>query len=252
MDIKDEEILNARAFVDVMQTELRMIKLAEKVENKARKETRLQKSNLIQRRWKGWMGALNLLEWVRTLLALVWEERRRTLKFTEGKHELLLTEMCAVSDDLHSSIQRETVLSAQWKATNFSLSEALQREAELAGQCRQLDRKYARLRIWAIGILTQLHTAVERYTRLETDHFVLLRSMPSVLQRIGEMNQVFGSLMRLWEPDEFEHIATLVSPPHIAELRPIGEQLRDTAKGTDRSGAVCRVTVLAQGTWRVK
>jgi hypothetical protein len=59
-----------------------------------------------------------------------------------------------------------------------------------------------------------------------------VRAMPSVLQRIGEMNLVFGSMMRLWEPAEFEHLETLVSPPRIAELRPIGEQLRDTAQST--------------------
>ena len=50
----------------------------------------------------------------------------------------------------------------QWKAVNFSLSESQRREAELAGQCQQLEGKYARLRIWATGILTQLQTAVER------------------------------------------------------------------------------------------
>ena len=59
-----------------------------------------------------------------------------------------------------------------------------------------------------------------------------VRAMPSVLQRIGEMNLVFGSMMRLWEPAEFEHLETLVSPPRIAELRPIGEQLRDAAQST--------------------
>ena len=60
--------------------------------------------------------------------------------------------------------------------------------------------------------------------------------MPSVLQRIGEMNLVFGSMMRLWEPAEFEHLETLVSPPRIAELRPIGEQLRDAAQSTTARG----------------
>ena len=178
VEAKDREILNAHTFVTAMETELRMIKLAEKVENKARKETRLQKSNLIQRRWKGWMGALKLLEWVRTLIVLVWEERRRALTFTEGKHEQSLAEMRAVSDDLQSSVQREVSLGRQCKSTTASLSESQRREAELAGQCQQLEGKYARLRVWATGILTQLQTAVERYIRLEADHLVLVRADP--------------------------------------------------------------------------
>jgi hypothetical protein len=79
-----------------------------------------------------------------------------------------------------------------------------------------------------------------------------VRAMPSVLQRIGEMNLVFGSMMRLWEPAEFEHLETLVSPPRIAELRPIGEQLRDAAQSTIylRRTACKRNTRCAHGTHR--
>ena len=72
-----------------------------------------------------------------------------------------------------------------------------------------------------------------RCTMLQRAMLMLqVRAMPSVLQRIGEMNLVFGSMMRLWEPAEFEHLEMLVAPPRIAELRPIGEQLRDTAQST--------------------